>query len=239
MKLLYPCVECWREGEYDVSVEVEINDSNLYEFECSNGHHHHDFIQNEKFEMLFDLGVLALQNSFQRESVSSFASSLERFYEYCIQVILIEENEISLKEFKGYWKIVTSSSERQLGAFYFLFIKTFGAQPKLPKDGSITFRNSVIHKGEIPSREKVVDYMKDIYDCIVSNLVTLKKKYPNGFKKLHLMKKESLELEIKEKLGSSSFGTLIDKDREDFEALLNVVIEEQIDDLSNFIMYTQ
>lgn len=240
MKLVFPSVNCWHEGR-DISVEVEINDNNLYKFECSHGHPQHEFIRNEKFEILFDLGILALQNSFQRESVSSFASALERFYEFAIQVIFLEENKMSLKDFDDYWKIVKTSSERQLGAFYYLFLHKFNETPRLPKNKSVSFRNNVIHKGEIPSKEKVIEYIKDVYGCIMSNLVALKKKYPNGFENLHLKKKERIELEVKEKLCSSRFGTFIDKENESdiLEKQLEIEreVEKEIDMWESYWIY--
>ena len=43
-------------------------------------------MNNLKFELLFELGINALIDGYPREAVSSFASALERFYEFFCQV---------------------------------------------------------------------------------------------------------------------------------------------------------
>ncbi len=50
--------------------------------------------------------------------ISSFTSSLERFYEFCIKVFC-ENNSMNDDTYNKVWKQVSNQSERQLGAFYF------------------------------------------------------------------------------------------------------------------------
>ena len=69
---------------------IEITDKLLYEFSCKNGHLNRFFITNTKYELLFDMGLCAYLNGFYREAVLDFAASLERFYENCINIFLIE-----------------------------------------------------------------------------------------------------------------------------------------------------
>jgi len=57
----------------------ELNDENLYEFVCPKGHRSLTQLQEQKFEILFDIASLALIDGYTKEAVSSYSSSLERF----------------------------------------------------------------------------------------------------------------------------------------------------------------
>lgn len=54
---------------------------------CSHGHKTTTIVQNPKYEILFDIGANAIVDGYYREAVSSFTSSLERFYEYSIKIL--------------------------------------------------------------------------------------------------------------------------------------------------------
>ncbi len=73
---------------------VELRDDGRYEFTCENGHTTVTVLQEQKFEVLFDLGAHAILDGYYREAVASFTSSLERFYEFFIKAALFE-NDIS------------------------------------------------------------------------------------------------------------------------------------------------
>jgi hypothetical protein len=97
---------------------IDIRDDGLYEFTCSNGHKVITILQEQPFEMQFELGVSAIIDGYYREAVSSFTSSLERFYEFFINLICLSrdlDKELIIKTFK----LVANNSERELGAFPF------------------------------------------------------------------------------------------------------------------------
>lgn len=123
MKLRFNCMQCFQENGHP-SFEfhpVELNDTGLYTFTCNFGHETTTVIQQQKFEVLFDLGALALIDGYPREAITSIASSLERFYEFYINVICLK-HKINIDNFKSSWNHVSSQSERQFGAYIFLYL---------------------------------------------------------------------------------------------------------------------
>ena len=181
MRLRIPCMACFRaDGRpSDEAVSVEIRDDGLYVASCSRGHVTLTAIQAQKFEILFDSGAMALLDGYPREAVASMAAALERFYEYCVLVICLKHG-VAHEAFVNAWAAVTRQSERQLGAFLFLYL----LQNKKPLDRSIVdarpaatadarnrrswteFRNHIIHQGYIPSSEEVLGYGDLVYQFI-------------------------------------------------------------------------
>ena len=180
MRLRITCMECFRvDGKpSEEAASVEMRDDGLYTVACSRGHTSITAIQQQKFEILFDLGAMALLDGYPREAVSSIASSLERFYEYYIQVICLQHG-IAHESFLEAWKSLSRQSERQLGAFLFLYLLEnkkplnpliLDAKPKSesgpPGITWTEFRNNVIHKGYLPSSEEVIVYGNLVYQFI-------------------------------------------------------------------------
>lgn len=96
---------------------VEPCDNGRYEVKCPKGHESVTILQQQKFEVLFDIGAYALVDGYYREAVSSFTSSLERFYEFVIRAVLFQRG-ISEKVFNQTWKLVERQSLKQVGGFY-------------------------------------------------------------------------------------------------------------------------
>ncbi|WP_338630400.1 hypothetical protein [Clostridium baratii] len=172
MKILCMCSKCIFEsvetGIFDGLERKyinEVNDEGIYFVECDKGHKAYNIVDNEKFEILFDMGLEALNKGFRQESVLCFTTSFERFREWVIRVILTKNN-VEKDDFDKVWSYVSKQSERQLGAFYFLYLQEFGDQPEMISQGVSEFRNEVIHKGVIPNYEKTYNYGKYIYEYI-------------------------------------------------------------------------
>ena len=51
--------------------------SQLLQIKCSRSHETTAILQEQKFEILFDIGAHAILDGYYREAVSSFTSSLE------------------------------------------------------------------------------------------------------------------------------------------------------------------
>lgn len=136
---------------------VELRDDGRYEFICEKGHTTVTVLQEQKFEVLFDLGAYAILDGYHREAVTSFTSSLERFYEFFIKASLFEDG-LEEHVVAESWKKISSQCERQLGAFIFLYLECFSESPSLLRQNQIQFRNEVTHKGKIPSREEAINY---------------------------------------------------------------------------------
>lgn len=160
-----------RELNSDVDKEVELNEENLYEFECPNGHKTYTSLQAQKFELLFDLAAMALIDGYTREAVSGIASAFERFIEYYILVISLK-NSIPLDEYLIKWKEMANQSERQLGAF--IAFRIIERKEFKYDNNFVKFRNSVIHKGYIPKTTEVIEYGEYILKIVFSILKELK-----------------------------------------------------------------
>ncbi|WP_347320009.1 hypothetical protein [Rossellomorea sp. RS05] len=199
MKYAVPCMKCvFNEVQnYDYNF-IEMNDSGFYKFECSQGHENALVLQDEKFEILFDLGALALIDGYAREAVSSFAASIERFYEFFINVIVHKEG-IDPEEFKKTWKNVKNQSERQLGAFYFLYLTVYKEVPPIIKPKLVEFRNNVIHKGYIPTYEETYNYGLEIYNYIKKLLILLRVDY----------KEEIMMVDVRRRMAIQSQNTSV------------------------------
>lgn len=165
MKIKLACRGC----QEDRFKSIDLIDGIYYKFECENGHKNNIILQEWKFEILFEMALMALKDGYTREVVSSFAASLERFYEYIIELIAIR-NEIDSHQFTDTWKLMSAQSERQLGAFYTAYLLHFKEVPMSLHERNAEFRNKVIHKGYIPTTEEVTDYGREIFKYILQIL---------------------------------------------------------------------
>ena len=172
-------MQCFQEQGHPSSEfqPVEIRDDGLYSSTCSKGHTTLTVVQEQKFEVLFDIGAMALIDGYPREAVTSMAAALERFYEFFITVICLKY-DIDIKTFQNTWKHVAAQSERQFGAYLFAYlIDHQGVEPpvidnekpeieELSKSKTRTwkeFRNAVVHKGYIPSTSETLAYGNIVY----------------------------------------------------------------------------
>lgn len=178
MKILMTCATCMQE---DIKTAfpfgtIGFRDDGRYEVICPKGHSSITLLQQQKFEILFDIGAYAILDGYYRESVSSFTSSLERFYEFFIKVICLS-NGVEWESFTSAWKDVSNQSERQLGAFIFLHLQTFGNKPNLLDNNKSKFRNDVVHKGKIPTKQESMIYGQEVLNVIRPLLKVLKSNY--------------------------------------------------------------
>jgi len=158
----------------DLVVAHSLQNSPVYEITCKGGHVSTVVIVNPKFELLYQSGIEALKDGYYREAVTSFYVSLERFYEFAMHVLLKPQFEESGREgFNYFWKGVSKQSERQLGAFYMLYLTKFNKCPRFfaaPfikttdvklvnfKDDPVDFRNKIVHAGYIPTYDEALNY---------------------------------------------------------------------------------
>jgi hypothetical protein len=168
MLLDLPCADCLleqvekgiphkKEGKPILTPFEPVNNTGLYTINCSRGHTSQTYIDNIDFEILFDYSINAIVDGYYREAVSSFTSSMERYFEYFIKVILRSSGK-EFEQIHKIWKSIASQSERQIGAYIMLYNQTFDHEPKLlTQNKEVPFRNSVIHKGYIPSKQEAIN----------------------------------------------------------------------------------
>lgn len=188
MKYPIVCNICLNEGmKLSEALEMHaINDSGRYLITCKNNHTSLTILQQEKFQILFAIGCYAINDGYYREAVSSFTSALERFYEFFIKAICISKN-IDYEIIQKTWKNVSNQSERQLGAFIFLHLFVTEDKAKILDDKNVSFRNSVIHKGKIPSKDEAIKYGQAILDLIRPLIKLLIKDYRYATDILNMM----------------------------------------------------
>lgn len=169
MRMPIPCMSCFQaDGKpAEDMMRVEIEDSGLYTTTCDRGHVGHTFLQNLKYELLFDFGCIALINEYPREAVANFVSCIERFHELCIRAFCLN-NGVTEDVVTRLWKSVDNQSERQLGAYYFLFLIVFKKEPPefVIDTKNTKFRNAVLHKGYIPKQQEAFEYGKKMFQYI-------------------------------------------------------------------------
>jgi hypothetical protein len=153
----------------------KIRDDGLYSGKCPNGHDLLLATQTLRHEMLFEIGLNATRDGYYREAVLSFAASTERYFEFAVRVIT-RGCGVSEEPFKKTWKSVANQSERQLGAYLFLYLAEFGTEPVLPKRRIVEIRNGVAHKGIIPERGEAVAFAEETYELIQSGIRQLREK---------------------------------------------------------------
>ncbi len=154
----------------------ELLNDGVYTVHCTKGHVGKVVLCNLNFELLYDLGINAIGDGYYKEAVTSITSSLERFYEFFIKTIWrVKGLDFSLID--SVWKELSSQSERQFGAYIAAYSFAFGAIPPYMSNKQKSFRNNVIHKGEIPTREKTVKYAGEILEIIEGALNRLKENY--------------------------------------------------------------
>ncbi len=185
MKIYLNCMQCDPFSPHRYKKEVEYNEEGYYTIECPNGHKSFIILQEEKFETLFQIGAHAIYDGYYREAVSSFTSSLERFYEFCVQLFCKKHN-IEMDKIEKACKFFTNSSERQFGSFLFLYLIEFGELPfSFDEDTSNrNFRNGVIHKGKIPTKEEAIKYGDCIRKFILKTELKLQKNYEKELSEL-------------------------------------------------------
>ncbi|WP_314241299.1 hypothetical protein [Empedobacter tilapiae] len=203
MKIRLDCPTCrhWSKTnphkEYIPSlITISNTEKNVSRVDC---HKHYNIVYftNYKYDLLFESGLKAINDKYYREAVANFAASLERFYEYILQIITFELDD-DLK--KSSWKYISNQSERQLGAYYYLFLKEFKIQPITLSNKMIEFRNKVIHKGFFPDEFEVYNYLKETLNVINQNIAIILELKNNAIEKYHIQFVENIRKEALDEL---------------------------------------
>lgn len=155
-----------------------INDSGIYQVHCVKGHEAVTIIDNVDFEILFEYSLNAIADRYYREAVSSSASAMERYFEFFVKVVL-RSTGAEFSEIDRMWRNLSAQSERQLGAYIALYFNHFGVEPPLldPNKG-VSLRNSVIHKGYVPSEPESIAFANAVMRVIETSLIKLKNTFP-------------------------------------------------------------
>jgi hypothetical protein len=126
-----------------------------------------------RFDVLVELAAYATVDGYYREAVSSFAAALERFHEFYVQFQCTRHgnDEANLE---ATWKHVASQSERQLGAFTFVYLLEQKAAPPMLRAADVEFRSAGIHKGKLPARERTIEFGERVVQIMMAVLTPLR-----------------------------------------------------------------
>lgn len=167
MEVLTVCMQCQIENGVPNFASFRMSaipDDLIIRQVCVAGHVTHTVLQNDRFELLSELALLALIDGYYREAVVNFSAMIERLHEFYIRVVA-EKRGISEDTLRRIWKTMVSQSERQLGAFAMAYTFEHGEPaPQLRADTEVKFRNDVVHKGKFPTRAETVAYGQACFD---------------------------------------------------------------------------
>jgi len=180
MRVPLVCGQCMADGSVEIVKFAEFLDDNTYEVECPKGHKTVTVVQEQKFEILFDIGAYAIADGYYREAVSSFTTSLERFYEFFIRASFVDGEGNTNTLLDAFWKQVAVQSERQFGAFLFSHLAKTNSLPPLLTQKEVELRNDVIHRGKIPTKEEALKYGDSVLRIIRLDLATARQHFPDS-----------------------------------------------------------
>lgn len=173
---ILPCMKCCEDainnGDVpDLSMyEMLTSDNGVVFFQCKNGHKNTVIIQEQSFEILLEMAIDNIIDKYYREAVFNFAAAQERCFEFFNELVLFEKN-VSNGLYANLWKVYRNSSERQLGAFYSLYLMRFGKNFDYDEK-QVSLRNDIIHKGKIATKESTFEYgryvLNNVYNLLES-----------------------------------------------------------------------
>jgi hypothetical protein len=181
MQIISTCMECLQELGHpndEITLQPYYEDRIAY-FTCSRGHKSALLVQSPKFEVLLESGANALADGYTLEAAASFSAALERFYEFCLQVFC-KHRKFPQNVYEQMFKEMARQSERQIGAFMVLYAAEL-CVAYIPNKKITEIRNSVIHKGQIPTPEKAAEFCEMIYKEVHSLSKILLEKYSDSW----------------------------------------------------------
>jgi len=212
------CMKCFAEDGIpsDKFYTSALNDEGFYELVCEKGHETIVILQEQKFEILFEIGAHALIDGYPDAAVTRFAVALERFYEFYSEVVLLKQG-IRVEEFSTMWKNMSNLSERQFGAFLVAYQLDKSNHrneilPTLIEKECANFRNKVTHKGYIPSDKEARNYGRKFYNFMGEFLIHIKKHYSQELSQVihnHLRRKTEKSKKENGHIVTMSVPTLI------------------------------
>ena len=172
MRIKIICPECSSDGYARFYLE-SIRDDGIYQGKCPIGHDVLVATQTLRHEMLFEIALNAIIDRYYREAVTSFSASAEQYYEFAIRV-LAKKTAMPNDVLEAAWKSVAGQSERQFGAYVFLYASSYGQIPRFLKSPMKKLRNDVVHRGILPSREQAIEFGKEVHAIIQEGVKVLR-----------------------------------------------------------------
>lgn len=184
MKAIATCPKCFLEQSEDGKqpnfspIAGELDDRGIIHVTCDRGHYGVVLYNARRYEVLVKSAARAALDGYTNEVVAVMSSALERMYEFYIRVSC-RAKSISEDGIEAAWKSVAAQSERQFGAFQFLYL--LDQQQAFKLEQAITeTRNKVLHRGKIVREEEAFDFADRVYGVIQHLQAALQSRFP-GF----------------------------------------------------------
>lgn len=139
----------------------ELDGFGIVHVDCPKGHQSVVLYDARRYEVLMQSAAKALLDGYTNEAMSTFSTALERAYEFFLRVVF-RSRGIDQAKFEKAWKAVASQSERQFGAFHFIYLAEI--QDTLDLDARIpTLRNNTVHRGRIARETEAREFAELVY----------------------------------------------------------------------------
>jgi hypothetical protein len=139
----------------------ELDDCGFIHVTCDDNHYGIVVYDARRYEILVQSAARAYVDGYTNEVIAVMSAALERAYEFYVRVSC-RAKDIAKEAVESAWKTVASQSERQFGAFQFLYLIDQGAAFKL--EPSITeTRNNVIHRGKIAREAEATEFAEKVF----------------------------------------------------------------------------
>jgi hypothetical protein len=157
-------------------IQGELDDDGIIHVTCDLDHYGVILYDARRYEVLVRSAARAALDGYTNEVVAIMSSALERMYEFYIRVSCRAKG-ITEQSIADAWKKVAAQSERQFGAFQFLYLLDQKKPFKLDQE-IIEIRNKVIHRGKIVREKESFDFSERVYSIIQHLQTTLESLFP-------------------------------------------------------------
>lgn len=149
-----PCSKCPTTLERGISRSVVIatpyRDGPLYELRCASGHEAVVLLGNPKHEILFQMAAYSLLDGNYHGAIASFASSLEEFWQFSLQVIAASQGVRQLP--------VERIRVNRRAHFQNRWAEVLKTKAPVLSQEDYELRNRAMHEAYIPSEKEAFDF---------------------------------------------------------------------------------
>lgn len=202
MKHYSMCIECeelkvpgavWAVGELT---------NDLYAIcTCPTGHKSLSGLMHHVPDVLFISAIRAFRNECYSESILSFTAAFERTCELFFKAFCLKHGSTA-EIIDQMWKELKNQSERQYGSFCLAYCIIAGAAWKADTK-QVTFRNDVVHKGYIATRDETECYASYITKNIDLLITLLNEKLNKECEELYFYNKNKVKPKLQEIIGKT------------------------------------
>ncbi|MCK6145663.1 hypothetical protein [Enterococcus hirae] len=181
MKMFTICIKC----HSPFYIEIDNNFFTGKMISCPNEHKYYYFPDSPKYPFLFQLSIRAFKNGYYSEAFQTLYSGFESFKEEFIGIHYYSKTK-DIEKVNALLKQI-NRSEKIDGAFTLSYAEDFGTLPKKMPNRLVEKRNKIIHSGDFPTKEIVIETGNWIFSFVLAVHEQFNKKLKEDFDSCHLM----------------------------------------------------